>query len=84
MRIVDASAADLNAVLSVERAAFAREDEAALVSDLLQDPSAQPSLSLPAFLQNKPVGPKAGARPGRSAVVNPQSRKPCQARPDTA
>lgn len=56
MRIVVATEADLHAVLSVERAAFAREDEAALVADLLQDPSAQPSLSLLAFLQDKPVG----------------------------
>lgn len=56
MRIVEASAADSHAVLSVERVAFAREDEAALVADLLQDPSAQPSLSLLAFLQDEPVG----------------------------
>lgn len=56
MRIVEASAADSDVVLNVERAAFAREDEAALVADLLQDPTAQPSLSLPAFLANKPVG----------------------------
>ena len=56
MRIVEASAADADAVLSVERAAFAREDEAALVADMLQDPTAQPSLSLLAFLQNTPVG----------------------------
>lgn len=56
MRIVEASAADSDAVLSVERAAFGREGEAALVADLLQDPTAQPSLSLLAFLENKPVG----------------------------
>ena len=56
MRIVEASTADADAVLSVERAAFAREDEAALVAALLQDPTAQPSLSLLAFLENKPVG----------------------------
>jgi putative acetyltransferase len=56
VRIVEASAADADAVLSVERAAFAREDEAALVAALLQDPTAQPSLSLLAFWDNKPVG----------------------------
>ncbi len=56
VRIVEASAADSDAVLGVERAAFAREDEAALVAALLQDPTAQPSVSLLAFLANKPVG----------------------------
>ena len=56
VRIVEASVADFDVALSVERAAFAREDEAALVVDLLQDPTAQPSLSLLAFLANKPVG----------------------------
>jgi putative acetyltransferase len=56
VRIVEASAADSDVVLSVERAAFGREDEAALVVDLLQDPTAQPSLSLLAFLASKPVG----------------------------
>lgn len=54
--IVEATAADSHVALSVERAAFAREDEAALVADLFRDPSAQPSLSLLAFLQDKPVG----------------------------
>ncbi|MCL4696850.1 MAG: N-acetyltransferase [Burkholderiaceae bacterium] len=56
MRIVEASATDSDAVLSIERAAFARDDEAALVADLLRDPTAQPSLSLLAFLEDKPVG----------------------------
>ena len=56
MRIVQAGPADFNALLSVERAAFARDDEAELVAALLQDPTAQPSLSLLAFMVNKPVG----------------------------
>ena len=56
MRIVEAGAADSDAVLGVERAAFAREDEAALVAGLLLDPTAQPSLSLLAFLAGKPAG----------------------------
>jgi len=40
-------------MLSVERAAFAREDEVELVAALLQDPTARPSLSLLAFLDSK-------------------------------
>jgi putative acetyltransferase len=56
MRIVQASAADTAIVLSVQRAAFARDDEAELVAALLQDHTAQPSLSLLAFWENKPVG----------------------------
>lgn len=56
MQILEASAADADAVLNVEREAFGRGDEAALVADLLQDPTARPSLSLLAFVANKPVG----------------------------
>ena len=56
MRIVEARAIDADAVLSVERAAFAREDEAALVAALLKDPTAQPSLSLLALSENKAIG----------------------------
>lgn len=56
MRIVEASAADSDAALRVVRAAFARDDEAALVAALLHDPTAQPRLSLLALLANKPVG----------------------------
>ncbi len=56
MRIVESSAAEADVVRSVERAAFARDDEAALVDALLQDPTAQPSLSLLAFRKDKPVG----------------------------
>jgi putative acetyltransferase len=56
VRIVEASPADSDALLSVERAAFARDDEPELVATLLRDPTAQPSLSLLAFIANKPVG----------------------------
>jgi len=56
VRIVEASPADADAVQSVERAAFSRDDEAALVAALIDDPSAQPTLSLLAFVANKPVG----------------------------
>jgi len=56
VRIVEAGPADSDVMLSVERAAFARDDEADLVGALLQDPTAQPSLSLLAFDAGKPVG----------------------------
>ena len=46
MHIVEASEADLEAVLAVSRAAFGGEDVPALVRDLLGDPSAHPLLSL--------------------------------------
>ncbi|HET6494678.1 MAG TPA: hypothetical protein VFH61_04830 [Thermoleophilia bacterium] len=45
MRIVEASAADLEDVLSVERQAFGEDDVAELVRDLVDDPSARPLLS---------------------------------------
>ncbi len=56
MRIVEAGATEVDAVLRIERAAFARDDEATLVAALLQDPTAQPSLSLLACEGHKPVG----------------------------
>jgi putative acetyltransferase len=56
MQIVEAGPADADAVLGVERAAFARDDEAELVAALLRDPTAQPSLSLLARVANRPVG----------------------------
>jgi len=37
---------DLDNVLRIEREAFGEEDEARLVNDMLDDPSAQPSVSL--------------------------------------
>jgi putative acetyltransferase len=46
VHIVEASDADLEAVLAVSRAAFDGEDVPALVRDLLDDPSACPLLSL--------------------------------------
>jgi putative acetyltransferase len=52
----EASAADLEAVLAVERAAFGRDDEAELVRRLLSDPSARPLLSLVALVGRRPVG----------------------------
>ncbi len=56
MKIAIATEADLDAVLSVELAAFARDEEPRLVADLLRDPTAQPTLSLLAYQSNQPVG----------------------------
>lgn len=56
MRIAEASISDLQSVLSIERAAFGRNDEADLVRSLLDDPSAQPLLSLLAWVDGRPVG----------------------------
>ncbi len=56
MHIREALDADLNDVLSVERAAFGGEDEAELVKNLLNDPSAKPTLSLLAFKEERAVG----------------------------
>ena len=56
VRIVEAAPGDLDAVLQVERLAFAREDEARLVAALLQDPTAQPGLSLLAYVGEEPAG----------------------------
>ena len=54
--IVEAGLDDLDAALRVERAAFGQEDEAELVAALLEDPSAEPHLSLLALVDNKPLG----------------------------
>ena len=56
MRILEAGPADIDAVLGVERLAFSRDDEPNLVTALLQDPTAQPSLSLLAYVAGRPVG----------------------------
>lgn len=56
MRITEASPTDLSHALSVERAAFGQDDEAELVRALLEDPSAQPLLSLLAWVEGRPVG----------------------------
>ncbi len=47
---------DYEDVLSILKTAFDNEKEAELVSSLLKDPSAKPSLSLIAFDGKKPVG----------------------------
>lgn len=56
MRIREAGPMDTDAVWRVERAAFARDDEANLVAALLRDPTAQPSLSLLASVNDTAVG----------------------------
>jgi len=56
MRIRRAMVADLDDVLLVESAAFGHDKEAKLVRDLLGDPSARPTLSLLAFIDDKAVG----------------------------
>jgi len=56
MRIRETAEADLNDVLCVEREAFKSSKEADLTRDLLVDPSAEPRLSLLAFVEGQPAG----------------------------
>lgn len=57
MRIEEAAPSDRQHVLSVERLAFPDEDVATLVSDLIDDPTARPVLSLVAWDEGgRPVG----------------------------
>ena len=56
MQIREATDSDLQDVLAVERAAFGSEEEAELVKQLMDDPSAAPVLSLIACIDDKTVG----------------------------
>jgi len=56
VQVVEASDSDLEDVLLVERLAFGGEEEAGLVRDLLDDPSARPLLSLLARQDGRAVG----------------------------
>jgi putative acetyltransferase len=56
MHIRETNAADLNAILLVEREAFDSDKEAKLTKDLLADSTAKPILSLMAFVENQPAG----------------------------
>ena len=56
MFIREALNSDLDSVLSIERAAFGSEEEANLVSDLIEDPSAKPFVSLIAFQADRAIG----------------------------
>lgn len=54
--IRESNSADLEELLAVERAAFGSEEEAELVRNLLEDPTAEPTLSLLALSEDQPVG----------------------------
>jgi len=56
VRIAEASPDDMDRVLAIERAAFPAPDVAELVSDLMDDPTAQPMLSLLAWEGDYAVG----------------------------
>lgn len=56
LRFREAGAADTEALLQLHRRAFGRDDEAALVADLLRDPTARPCLSLVARAADRCVG----------------------------
>ena len=56
MQIREATESDLQDVLAVERAAFDSDEEAELVRNLIDDPSAEPVLSLIACIDEKTVG----------------------------
>jgi len=54
--IRESTSSDLDNLLAVERAAFGSEEEAELVRNLLDDPSAEPRLSLLAVEEQQVVG----------------------------
>ncbi len=56
LNIKKTTAAEMKDILYVERAAFARDSEANITRDMLSDPSAEPRISLLAFLEGQPVG----------------------------
>lgn len=56
MNIREAAPADLDAVYAVERAAFGGDEEADLVAALMDDPTAEPRVSLLAFEGGRAVG----------------------------
>lgn len=56
MTIRETSERDMPAVLTVQRDAFGRDEEAKLVSALLNDPSARPCLSLLALAGDRALG----------------------------
>jgi len=84
VRITEASAADLEDVLSVEREAFGEDDEAELVRNLLNDPSSRPLLSLVARDGDRPVGhilftaarPEGASRDVSVAILAPPAVVP--------
>jgi len=56
IHIREANESDLNDVMQVEKEAFRYEKEAILVSQLLEDESAEPIISLLAFKEDEAVG----------------------------
>ncbi len=56
MKIRQTTQKDLNDILSVERDAFKRDSEVNITAALLIDPSAEPRLSLMAYIDEQPVG----------------------------
>ncbi|OOG28724.1 GNAT family N-acetyltransferase [Thioalkalivibrio denitrificans] len=56
MQLITTSSADLPDILHIQRAAFGGDVEAGLVRDLLNDPTAQPLLSLLARDDDRAVG----------------------------
>lgn len=56
MRIVEAGPADMDAMVLVNRLAFADEEVVDLVRELYEDPTARPLLSLIAQEDSRPVG----------------------------
>ena len=56
MQIRQAFEADIDDVLRVERDAFGYDKEAELVRELLNDPTAQPLISLLAYNDDRAVG----------------------------
>jgi len=76
MRFREANAAEVEAALRIHRLAFNRAEEAELVARLLQDPSAQPSLSVVAEAKGRLVGHAlftalslVGSRPGAGCSI---------------
>ncbi|MCW4030400.1 MAG: N-acetyltransferase [Candidatus Bathyarchaeota archaeon] len=56
MQIRQTTEADLNDILFVEREAFGSEKEAELTKNMLSDPTANPLISLLAYVEGQPAG----------------------------
>jgi len=56
LNIRETTPADIIDILYVEREAFQRDSEVNITRDMLSDPSAEPCVSLLAFVENQPVG----------------------------
>lgn len=68
LRIRETSAGDLASLLGIHREAFGQEAEAALVREILADPSAQPILSLVAEQTGRLLGHVLFSRAGLDAA----------------